>query len=203
MAELIDEEYKQQVDETNMKAKAMVESLEGKQFRVVYEDGKGVVELTPVNCDLTEEERDFLMGLSVVSDAYLLPDEQSRVGDTWSVPAEALVEFLPPDWHGRPRGQVIIRRVKDFKQGDHQYARLEIASGSLEVVATDSAEERIGAFTPRGWLEYNITQGHVAKAEWRGTANMHRVSRNHLLFEARFQAALQFWQTYSCKLLPP
>lgn len=142
------------------------------------------------------------MGLSVLSDAYLLPDQQSKVGDSWKVPAEALSDFLPPEWRGRPSGHVIIRRAKDFEQGGHQYARLEVQSGSFEMVATDEAWERIGSFTPRGWVEYDITEGHVARGEVRATASMHRASRDHLLFEARFEAAPQARSTYFCRLLP-
>ncbi|MGQ9504161.1 MAG: hypothetical protein ACUVQR_04555 [Thermogutta sp.] len=199
---LVDPAFKQAVNEENTKIAAMIDSLEGKQFRVVYEDGKGVVELTPAGCDLTEEERDFLLALSVVSDAYILPNTESKVGDTWSVPAEALSDFVPPAWRGQPRGQVTIRRVRDFKEGDHQFARLEIDSGSFEVVSTDSSWERIVTLTPRGWLEYDITEGHVARGELRANASMHRASRDHLLFETRFEVTPQTRCTYSCRLLP-
>lgn len=199
---IIDTAYQYAVNEANTKVKGMIDGMEGKQFRVVYEDGQGVLELTPAGCDLTEEERDFLMTLSVVSDAYILPDKESKPGQTWEVPAEALSDFLPPEWRGRPEGKVIIRRVKDFEQGGHGFARLEIQSGTFQVIATDQSWERIASFTPRGWFEYDITEGHVAQGELRGTANMHKASRDHLLFEARFEASPQGRSTYSCRLLP-
>lgn len=199
---LIEDVYKQGLNDVNTKVKAALDSLEGKQFRVVYEDGVGVVELTPAGCDLTTEERDFLMSLSVVSDAYLLPDQHSKVGDSWEVPPEAFSDFLPSGWRGRPRGNVVIRRVKDFEQGGHQFARLEIQSGSFEVVATDSSWERIGSLTPRGWLEYDITDGYVKTGELRASASVHQASRDHLLFETRFETSPQARSTYSCRLLP-
>lgn len=199
---VIDRVYKKVVNATNTKVRGMLDEMEGKQFRVVYEDGRGVLELTPAGCSLTEEERNFLMALSVVSDAYILPDKESKPGQTWEVPAEALSDLLPPSWRGRPEGKVIIQRVKDFEQGGHRFARLEIQSGTFEVIATDQSWKRLASFTPRGWFEYDITEGHVAAGEWRGTATMYQASRDHLLFEARFEVSPQGRSTYSCRLLP-
>lgn len=183
------------------KAKAAADSLEGKKFRVMYRDGEGVVNLEPVGCTLNDEERAYLEGLAVLSDCYVLPDLGSKPGQYWDVEARALADLLPPTWRGRPSGVVIIKRTEDYKKGDKDYAALEITGGTFRVDASDGSRRRLGEVTPRGRLDYNISDGYVDHAKLSGTASLEDVTTDHLLFEARFQANPRMEIQYTCKRL--
>lgn len=189
------------VNEATAKAKAAVDSLEGKKFRVTYVDGEGVVDLEPVGCTLTEDEQDYLEGLAVLGDCYILPDTESRPGSYWDVDARALMDYLPPSWRGRPRGVVTIERDQDYERGGKQYAALQIRAGSFQVDASDQSMRRLGTVTPRGKLEYNISDGYVESAQLNAQASMEEVSTDHLLFETRFETNPRIEIQYTCKLL--
>lgn len=189
------------LQEHQAKAKAMLDSLAGKRFRVTYTDGQGLVSLEPVGCSLTQEERNYLEGMSVLGDCYLLPNLESRPGQYWDVEARELTEFLPPTWRGRPSGAVTIERGQDFQKGDKDYATLEIRSGTFEVNASDSSRRRLGNVTPRGRLYYNITDGYIDRAELTAKASLEEVSTDHLLFETRFQTAPNLEIQYTCRRL--
>lgn len=189
------------VNEATAKAKAAVDSLEGKKFRVTYVDGEGVVELEPIGCTLTEDEELYLKGLAVLSDCYILPDTQSRPGSYWDVNAQALMDYLPPSWRGRPRGVVTIERDQDYVRGGKQYAALQIRGGTFQVDASDQSRRRLASVTPRGRLEYNISDGYVESAQLNAQASMEEVSTDHLLFETRFETNPRIEIQYTCKML--
>jgi hypothetical protein len=191
-----------ELDARNTKVRGAIDGLTGKKVRIVFEDGKGVVELTPIDCSLTKEQQDFLLAAAVVTDAYWLPDVESRPGQTWSVPGEALSDLVPPSWKAVPEGSLTIRRERDFERDGKQYALLRLERGSVTVNATDARRSRLGSLTPEGSLEYNITDGHVSKAELTAKGSIQEVSRDHLLFESRFEAAPKVRMTYSCRILP-
>ena len=189
------------LNEQNTKVKAMIDSLSGKTVRITYEDGRGVVALEPVGCSLTAEERDFLFASAVATDAFLMPDEESKPGDQWEVDGGAFVDFLPPSWRGATSGKVWIRRERDFEENGQKYALLRCSSGTLRVDATDQSRARLGTLTPRGELKYNITKGHIESAVLTAEASVTEASRDHLLFEARFETQPKFQSTYSCRML--
>jgi len=192
-----------QIDDENTKVKALLDSLSGKTVRITYEDGRGVVELQPVGCALTEEERDLLFASAVVTDAFLLPDEQSKPGDVWDVDGAAFADLLPPSWRGVPRGKISIRRDEDFEENGAKYARLRCYQGTLRVDATDQSRTRLASLTPRGEVKYNITAGHVESAELTAVGSMEEASRDHLLFEARFETQPKVRLTYFCHIVNP
>jgi hypothetical protein len=183
------------------KAKASTDSLEGKRVRVTYEDGKGVVHLEPVGCTLTDDERDYLKGLALLSDCYLLPNIKSKPGQYWDVEAGQLMPMLPPNWRGRPSGTVTIERGQDIQKDGKTYAVLQIRSGTFQVDATDRSRRRLGVATPRGRLEYNITDGYIESAHLKIEGRLEEVSTDHLLFEARFEGAPRIEVQYTCRLL--
>jgi hypothetical protein len=182
-------------------SKASADSLEGKRVRVTYEDGKGVVHLEPVGCTLTEDERDYLKWLALLSDCYLLPDIKSKPGQYWDVEARQLMLMLPPKWRGRPSGTVTIERGQDIQKDGKTYAVLQIRSGTFQVDATDRSRRRLGVATPRGRLEYNITDGYIESAHLKIEGRLEEVSTDHLLFEARFEGAPRIEVQYTCRLL--
>jgi hypothetical protein len=192
-----------QLDDENTKVKALLDSLSGKTVRITYEDGRGVVELQPVGCGLTEEERDFLFASAVVTDAFLLPDERSEPGDAWDVDGAAFADLLPPSWRGVPRGKISIKREQDFEENGRKYAMLRCYQGTLWVDATDHSRTRLASLTPRGEVKYNITAGHVESAVLTAKGSMEEASRDHLLFEARFETQPTVRLTYFCHIVEP
>ena len=190
-----------QLDSYNTKVQGMLDSLSGKKVQITYVDGMGVVELVPIDCTLTREERDFLFASAVLGDAFLLPDVESKPGDTWEVDGAAFADFLPPSWRGVPKGKIVIRRADDFERDGKKFARLVCSSGTLEVDATDASRSRLATFTPRGYLIYNITDGHVQEAELSARIMMHEASRDHLLFESRFETQPEVRTTYFCRIV--
>lgn len=189
------------LDEANTKVTAMVDSLRGKKVRLTFVDGQGVVELEPVDCELTEEERDLLMASAVVTDAYLLPNRKSQPGDTWDVDGSAFADFLPLSWRGVPQGKVSVRREKDFEDSGDMYALLRCYSGSIRVDATDKSRTRLASLRPRGELKYNITKGHIESGKLQATGTMEEASRDHLLFETRFETSPEVRFTYHCTII--
>jgi hypothetical protein len=193
----------QRINDQNMRVKAMLDSLSGKTVRITYEDGKGVVELQPVDCTLSKEERDFLFASAVVTDAFLLPKEDSKPGDVWEVDGSAFTDLLPPSWRGRPRGKISIKRGDDFEENGKKFARLTCYYGTIEINATDQSRARLGSLTPRGDLKYNIADGHIESADLKAEGSMEEASRDHLLFETRFETSPEVRLTYFCHIINP
>jgi hypothetical protein len=69
------------------------------------------------------------------------------------------------------------------------------------VNATDQTRTRLATLTPQGELKYNITKGHIESATLTAEASITEASRDHLLFEARFETQPKFQSTYSCRML--
>jgi len=199
--QLLPGSIQKQLDDHNTKVQAMLDSLSGKTVQITYVDGMGVAELVPVGCTLTQEERDFLFTSAVVGDAFLLPDVESKPGDMWEVEGAAFADLLPPSWRSVPRGKIVIRRENDFEKDGKKFARLRCSSGTLQVDATDASRTRLATFTPRGYLIYNITDGHIQEAELAADIAMHEASRDHLLFESRFETQPRVRTTYFCRIM--
>ena len=198
---IFDSLEQKKLEKKETKVFSMIDSLEGKNFSITYVDGEGVTEIIPIDCQLSEDERNYLEGLSVLADCKFLPDVESRPGSYWDVEAHALMDFLPPSWRGRPSGVVTIERVRDYKQGETQYAVLKMDRGSFQVNASDATRRRLGSLTPRGEMHYNITAGYVEKGELQARGQIQEVSTDHLLFEARFESTPNVTIQYHCRIL--
>ncbi|MDW8224273.1 MAG: hypothetical protein RMJ82_15130, partial [Gemmatales bacterium] len=192
-----------EITDANTKASAWMDSLSGKTVRIVFEDGQGVVSLEPVGCTLSQEEQDFLFTAAVITDAFLMPDVSSAPGTTWDVDGSAFSDFLPPSWRGTPRGTLRIIRERDFQEGGIKYAMLALDKGTIIVNATDQTKTRLASLTPRGTLKYNITDGHIETAELNAEGSMEEASRDHLLFETRFETSPRVRLTYRCRIVNP
>ena len=188
------------LNEYNTKVQGMLDSLSGKTVQITYVDGMGVVELMPVGCSLSQEERDLLFTSAVVSDAFLLPDVESKPGDAWEVDGAAFTDFVPPSWRGTPRGKIVVRREQDFEKEGKKYARLRCA-GTVAVDATDASRLRLATLSLRGYLNYNIVAGHIESGELLAEIAMQEASRDHLLFETRFESQPRLRVTYFCQIV--
>jgi hypothetical protein len=183
------------------KAVGHVDSLSGKKVRITYRDGMGVESIQPDGCTLTASERDFVMRTAVLSDCYLMPDLKIGPGEPWSVEGSELANFLDPTLRGFPSGHVeIVREDADVQKDGEQFAVLKIRRGVLTLNSSDSSHTRIGEFSPRGRLKYNLTEGFVKDADLAGRFDIEEVSTDHILFESRFETHPIMELQYSCKM---
>jgi len=182
------------------KAFTQLESIEGKTVRITYEDGLGITGIEPVGCSLTTEEMDYLAGISTLCDYYILPDLETEVGQTWDVEAQHLSVMLDPSWNARPTGMVTMRRVADELVDDKPIARLQIHKGTMNLVADDGSRRRVGTLVPRGNMEFDLSGGFLRLAALTGSMAFEEVSKDHLLFEARFRTEPKIQISYSCEL---
>lgn len=188
-------------DDASAKAFGKVDSLEGKEVRITYVDGKGVTAVEPLNGSaLSPEERSFIETSAVLADCYLLPELNSKPGDAWKVDGRQITDFIDPTLRAVPRGAIFIERQADENRAGKHFAVLGVKSGSVELDATDATQARYGSLQPRGTLRFNLSDNYVAEGELRARASYERVSKDHLLFEARFRSDPEIKISYSCKM---
>lgn len=182
------------------KAVGHIESLSGKKVRITYVDGVGVESVEPVGCTLDDSERDFLLRTAVLSDCYLLPNVKSTPGQSWEVDDSQFSGFLDPSVRAIPDGRITIRRGDDQQLDGKQVATLAVAKGVLKLNTSDKVANRVGTFMPRGKLLFNITDGYISAADLAGDLVLETVSKNHLLFEAKFKTKPRLQVSYSCQM---
>jgi hypothetical protein len=187
-------------DDKAAKASAAVAALSGTKVRITFVDAKGVISVVPVECQLADADRDFIVNTAVLSDYYILPDVKVLPGSTWSLDGSQLIGYLDPSFRGVPRGIVIVKRDADHDSEGKQYANLHIESGYVDLDSSDAAKRRYGSFTPRGTLHYNVSDGFVETANLEGKFVIEQVSKDHLLFEARFKSQPTLKIQYSCTM---
>jgi len=187
-------------NDATAKAFARVNSVSGKTVRIVYTDGVGVEDITPVDCSLDIDEQDWVRTTAVLSDCYILPDFKIAAGRSWTVDGPQLAGFVDPSLRAVPQGTVTIKREKDEEIDGKDVAILQIESGHLNLDSSDQSTRRVGSFTPRGKLRYNVSDGYVALADLNGDFQIETVSKDHILFEARFRTEPIIRLNYSCTM---
>lgn len=189
------------IDSQTTKAFAHVDSLSGKKVRITYVDGVGVESIEPVDCTLSPDEVDFALATAILSDCYLFPDINVPPGGTWKVDAGQLIGFLDPSLRSVPKGSVVVVRDPDQSDGGRTLAGLRIDSGLVTLDSSDHKQHRVGTFSPRGTLLYSLQDGYVVGGELTGDITIDEVSKDHLLFESRFQSRPRMKIDYSCRML--
>lgn len=184
-----------------VKAVGHVDSLSGKTIRIVYRDGMGVESLQPEGCSLNPDELDFVKRTAVLSDCYLMPNLKIAPGEPWSVNGSEMANFLDPTLRAFPSGEVeLVREEEGVRKDDEEFAVLKIRRGVLRMNSTDSSMSKVGEFTPRGRIKYNLTEGFVSEGDLAGRFDIEEVSTNHILFETRFETHPTMQIQYSCKM---
>lgn len=184
------------------KAKAHVESLQGKTVRIVYVDGVGVDSVTPINCDLDDSERDFVFTTAVLSDCYILPEIKNKPGSKWKVDGTQFAGFIDPSWRGIPEGDIWIVREANESKGGKDYALLRIEDGFVRLNASDDRRRRMGTFTPLGQMRFCLTDRQVETAELECRVTKEEISKDHILFESRFKETPTMKVSYFSQILP-
>ena len=174
--------------------------LSGKTVRITYVDGVGIESVEPIDCSLSDSERNFVKASAVVSDYYIMPQLDIKVGGTWTIDGGQFGGFIDPSLRGVPSGEIVVVRDSNHTETGKQYATLRIQSGYLKINESDDRTRRIGTFTPRGTFRYSLSDRIVERASLRGDMVIERVSKDHLLFEARFKVTPKITVNYSCKI---
>jgi hypothetical protein len=187
-------------NEKATKTFAQLDGLDGKKVRIAYVDGRGVVRVDPIACELTADQKSFIRQTAVLSDYYILPDVHVEEGQTWSVDGRQFVGWLDPSMRGVPEGEIVVQRGSDEEEEGKLYAALRIESGHVRIDSSDASQRRLGSFTPRGTLRYNVSDGHVQSASLSGDLSIQEISQDHLLFESSFKSKPHLTISYSCKL---
>ena len=188
-----------QLDE-EAKVLGTVDSLNGKKVRLTFENGKGVTQIEPIGCSLTADERNYLFATAVLGDCFIMPDLKGKVGSKWNVDGQNLAGLIDPSLHGQTTGSVSIERTEDIKSGDQNVAQMRITAGSINIDSTTPEKYDIGKFVPRGILVFDLEKQFVQSAELTGDITIENCSRDHILFETRFQARPKLRVSYTCKM---
>jgi hypothetical protein len=181
------------------KTYAFVDKLSGKKVRITYVDGVGVESVVPVDCELSEQERNFLLATAVVSDCHLM-DLKIKPGGHWTVDALELAGFIDPTLRSIPTGEIGIQREPDIELNGINVAVLRVIDGVVTLEESDSSTQTVGRFVPKGTLRYNLADNYIQYGNLQGTFNVEQVSTNHILFKASFRAQPIMQVHYSCQL---
>lgn len=188
------------ISSNTTKAFAAVNAITGRKVRITYVDGEGVTAVEPVGCDLTADQLEFVANTAALSDCYILPDVQSKPGTKWKVDGSQLSGYFDPSMRVVPAGAVEVVREADSEKSGKQFANLKVEKGFLRLDNSDTSTGRVGTFEPTGNLAYNITDGHIESGQLAGRIFIEEVSKDHILFEARFQAKPTFQINYKCQM---
>jgi hypothetical protein len=168
--------------------------------RLRYVNGEGVQQdLEPIGCDLSENEKNFIRATAVLSDMYVLPDENLKEGETWTIYGRDVFPVVDPSVHGKMDGQIkVVRRANEGRT-----AIIEVQPKSrLTMTSYDKDAKYLGDWYPDGEMRFSLDEGIVSRADLGGILEVKRESTNHILFKAELKTAPSYTVTYTCKLLP-
>ena len=182
------------------KAMGYVDSLQGKSIRLRYIDGRGVQKpVEPIGCTLDANEEKVLETTSIISDTYVLPDEQSKAGDRWVIYGRDLMGVLDPSMRASLDGKLNVTRRKD----EGRFAVIEIDRGShLKLVTSDDQARYLGDWYPTGNMHFSKDDRIVTRADMSGDFSVKRESTNHWIFKAELHTQPKYNIQYTCRLLP-
>jgi hypothetical protein len=174
--------------------------LEGKTVRITFIDGQGVTAIEPVNCTLSERERDVIIRTNFVMDHYIFPDRTVAPGDEWNVDGSVFSGFLDPRLDGKAEGSLTILRQSDFVAPDGGVTkRLKLEQGNITVRDQGPTNAINGELlNVTGVLAVPDKDGVVTSAVIKGAADYQNVSTDHLLFQAKQAIEPQFSIRYEC-----
>jgi hypothetical protein len=180
---------------------AFVDSLQGKKVRIEYVNGKGVTNLTAIGCTLSGDDQAFLVDIAGISDPYVLPNLDSKEGDSWTIRGEDFLPVLDPSLRSTMTGTVTLVRGTDTQLADGPAAQLKLNDGILTLHSVEETSEMVGRWAPRGEMTYSFGDKIVAEAHLSGSLSIDKHSTKHILFEARQVVEPDYEVVYSCELL--
>lgn len=176
-----------------------IDSIEGKQMKVEFINGRGVTDIKPLGVGLTEKEVDFVKLMNCSSDATILP-QNSKPGDSWIIRAADLMTLLDPSTKAVPSGTVTAQRLENQTVGGHTVARIEIIKGVLDMVDTTKKNVTKATWAPRGILLFDTKDSIITSAELDGELIIQNHSADHIIFEASWSQQPKYKVVYHCEL---
>ena len=199
-------------DDAAAKAFARVETISGKTVRITYVDGVGVNDITPIDCSLDADERDWVFDTATLSDCYILPDIKLAAGATWTVDRAQFAGFVDPSLPRSRPGKSLSSERTMCRQARSKLRSWASNADTWTWTIQIRPRSVSGVSRLRGTMRYNLTDGYVEQSELSGDLRIETVSKNHILFEARFRTepkmhlklllsnAVGQWQTLSAKV---
>ncbi|HEY1067629.1 MAG TPA: hypothetical protein VGE52_16010, partial [Pirellulales bacterium] len=175
-----------------VKAFASSFTLSGKAARVTYADGVGVTGVTPVGCDLTIFERDYFFQSPTFWEADLAAAAKPRGAETrtgYRLPMWELSHFFQPLLRGSTGGDVSLHCTGMVTRGGRTTACLSGRNASMAVGQRQwdlSYQSQGGFSSTQLMMRYNVQNGTLDAAEFKGRVNVSRVSEDHPLFRTAF-----------------
>lgn len=174
--------------------------LEGKAVRITFVDGQGITRIEPVNCAISEKERDVIIRSNFALDHYVFPNRQVSPGEEWEIDGDVLGGFLDPRISGKAGGKVTVIRTPDFTAANGAISKkLKISHGNIvveDVGASKAVTGKLMSIT--GVLTIPDAVHVITSASLKGYADYQNVSTDHLLFEAKHTVRPKFEIQYSC-----
>lgn len=178
-----------------------IDSLNGKKCRIVYENGKGVVSVQPIGCTLTNDEYTFIMDMAMMSDVYIMPEEECNEGDTWEIRGEDFLPIIDPSLRASLSGTLTARRGKDGGDSRKPTGIIKLERGMLEMRDRDEGMEVAARWAPRGDLEYSFSDQIITSGRLGGDLSIVSRSLDHIVFEMRNVVTPKYEITYHCEIL--
>lgn len=186
------------VSDQNAKLFSYVDSLRGKKARVVFENGKGMKTLTPIDCTLSQEEQLFFSNISIFADIFMMEKLECKPGDRWEIRGEDLVPIIDPSLRGKCGGSVSIVRGKDIDGVSGKEALLEIQGGTLTMSDYDKDKNQsLGHWSPEGKIVFSFDEKIITEADLGGNISLETKSTNHILFEMHNVVKPKYTITYA------
>ena len=185
------------------KVRKFIDGLQGKKARVVFENGIGVVEITPIGCSLNSDEQSFIESICLCSDITMMDKLDCKPGDKWEVDGQNFFPLFDPSIKAKVGGTVSIVRkenVESSKNGTE--ALLEMAGGAFKLndtyVSGDGYKmKKVGTWAPTGKLIFNFEKGIVTEAVLEGDIDLTKESMDHVFFQMRDSVKPQYQVKYS------
>lgn len=176
------------------------DSLSGKTVRITYRTDVGVETVEPMGCVLNNWQVQFLFRTPLLSDHSLLPPEESTPGAPWRVNAHQLAGYLEPSMRCEPKGEVVVQRVAEYHRDGRQYSTFQVQGDTMYVVSRVYGGPFVSRLQPTGTVQFDLSEGHVAAAQWSWRIDEASFSGRRLLFESEFEGRPMLEVRYCCKL---
>ncbi len=189
------------VSDESAKLFSYVDSLRGKKARVVFENGKGIKTITPIDCTLSQDEQLFFANISILADIFMMEKLECKPGDRWEIRGEDLVPIIDPSLRGKCGGSVSVVRGKDIDGVSGKEALLEIKGGTLTMDDYDQEQNKsLGRWSPAGQMVFSFDEKIITEADLSGNISYETKSTNHILFEMHNVVTPKYTIKYSAWL---
>ena len=139
--------------------------------------------------DITnEEEKLMLKRVNSFIDYNLVPNENCKQGDTWTISAEDIQEIFDPFADGKYEGNISVSRLDNYSNGDWT---IKMQPSAIKVVA-DNGTTTGNLIIKKGKAFINPANICVNELQISGQAKLNRATKHHLLFTARMNGMCDF-----------